>query len=164
MNIRRNVAEVFGKKWQASQLLTQPVEEIVPRTIYPAAVHGSVLGSGNLPELCETTKVIKADVVTGLCGPAQALHPPSIAVRPHRAPVIKWIAPTLASRTVGIGRDSRHHFGIEFVIQTKKIAIGPHVGAFVIHEDSDIANHAHRPLGAIASQGAPLLIEEELQD
>ena len=42
--------------------------------------------------------------------------------------------------------------------------MGPDVGAVVADEDGDIAEDADVALGAIASQGAPLLAEEELDN
>ena len=39
----------------------------------------------------------------------------------------------------------------------------PNIGAIVIHEDCDIADHANRPFGAILPQRAPLFIKGKLK-
>ena len=39
----------------------------------------------------------------------------------------------------------------------------PNLGAVVIHKYRDIANHANCTVGAVTPQGAPLLVESELQ-
>src|SRR5437762_14360770 len=115
MNIRRDVSEVFGKKWQATEFLFQPVEEIISGTVNPAAIDCGRLAGRNLPELGEPAKVVQTDVVAGLGGPAEALQPPTIAVGANRIPVVEGIAPALACGAEVIRRHAGDDFRQEIV-------------------------------------------------
>src|ERR1700690_1872918 len=127
-------------------------------------VNGGGFSGRNLPELRETAKMIKADEVTGLRGPTQSLHPPFVALRTHRIPVIKRISPALAGGAVCIRRHARNGFWIKVILQTEQLSICPHVGAVVIHKDGNISDHADGFSRAVETQGMPLLVEKELDD
>ena len=142
------MAEIFGKKWQPAQSVAKLVEKLVLGAVHPAAMNGGGLVGGNLPELFESPKVIEPDVVASLRGPAQAIDPPLVASRPDRIPVIERSAPALAGGAESVGRNAGDHFRLEIVLQAKKVAMRPHVGAVVGHEDRDIAHHADGALRA----------------
>src|SRR5262249_31705464 len=80
-------------------------------------------------------------------------------------PVVKRIAPTLAGGAEIVRRHARDNLWQEIVFpQPKQAAIGPDIGAVVIHEDGYVANDADVFLRAILADGAPLFPEEELND
>src|SRR5271167_1255488 len=105
-------------------------------------MNGGRLTGRNLPELREAAKMIKADEVTSLRGPAQPLHPPLVALRTHRIPVVKWISPALAGCAVCVGRHTGNRLRLEVVFQTKQFSICPYIGAVVVHEDGNVSDHA----------------------
>src|SRR4029077_2766432 len=163
MHRRRDVAEVFGEEGQSTQGLAQLEEQVVARAIDPAAIHGSWIGGGNLPELIEATEVIEAYVVAMLRGPAQALYPPLIAALLHDIPAIQRISPSLSGLAEKIGRNSSDHFGLQLAIQAKELGMSPDIGAVVVHKDGNIAHDADGALRTISTQCVPLLIECKLQ-
>src|SRR5258706_9407136 len=144
MNLRRNVAEIFCKKRQASKSLAQLVKQIVPRTIHPTPVYRSGIGRGNLPELVEPAEMVDPDVVAVPRCPPQPLDPPLIAFRLHHVPAVQRISPALPRLAEEIGRDSRNHIGLEIFIQPEQFAVHPHVGAVVVHKDRDVPHNANR--------------------
>ncbi len=52
------------------------IAQVLRVTVDPNAIYGRRIASWNLPELIEAAKVIEADVIAVLCGPAQPLDPP----------------------------------------------------------------------------------------
>ena len=159
----RDVAQVFGEKRQPAQRVTKLVEQLVLGTVHPAAIYRGRVVGGNLPELLEAAKVIEADVVASLGAPAQAVDPPVVAARPDRVPVIKRSAPALAGGAEGVRRHAGNCFGLEIVLaQAEEVAVRPHIGAVVGHEDGDISHHPDGTLRAVTPQGMPLLVKEEL--
>ena len=66
MHFRRDVAQVFGEKWQPAQHVAQLVEQLVLGTVHPAAIYRGRLAGGNLPELFEAAEVIETDVIASL--------------------------------------------------------------------------------------------------
>src|ERR1700730_18031414 len=158
VNFGRDVSEIFSEERQAAQSSANGVEEIVPGTIDPGWV-----GSLNLPELIEATKMIKPDVVAVARCPSQTLDPPFVARRFQLVPAVKRVAPALSRLAEKIWRNTRHPFRIQIRIQTEQFAVGPDVGAVVVDKDCYIADDANRAFGTIVAQGSPLLIKGELQ-
>src|SRR5258708_18113761 len=116
----------------------------------------------NLPELGKSAKMIEADVVKIVRGPAHAVDPPRISLLPHHVPAIERIAPALAVCTEKIRRHASYDLGIKVGVQTIQIGVGPDIGAVEIYEDCDVAHDANRTLRAIGSQRLPLFEEKEL--
>src|SRR5262249_20066161 len=98
--------EILGEKRQPAQFLAQFVEQLIARTIHPLAADGGRFTGRDFPELREAAKVIEADEVAGLRGPAQSLDPPLVTLSTHGVPVVQRIAPALAGRAVGVGRNA----------------------------------------------------------
>src|SRR4029077_158355 len=140
------------------------VEEFILGTIHPAAMNRRWLLSGNLPELLEAAEMIEANVIAGLCGPAQPTNPPVVASRAHGIPIVERIAPALAGRAESIRRHAGDHFGLKIVPETIKILVGPNIGAIVVDKNRDVSHYANRSLGTVQSQGMPLLPERKLDD
>src|SRR5206468_3795684 len=78
MNVRGDVAEILGKKWETAKSVAQMLEQVVLWTVDPATVLGGFVARGNLPELREAAKMVEADVVEIVRGPAHAVDPPGI--------------------------------------------------------------------------------------
>src|SRR5580698_673598 len=163
MDLGRNVTQIFRKERQAPECLAQLVEQVVSRTIHPAAIHRGRLGRRNFPELIEPAKMIEPDVVAGPRRPAQPLHPPLITMTFHHIPSVKRIPPTLTSLAEEIWRNTGDYFGFEILVQAKQFAVHPDVGAVVIDEDGNVAQNANRALRTIPPQRLPLLVEGKLQ-
>src|SRR5690348_7115543 len=100
----------------------------------------------DFPELRESPEMVETNVIASLCGPAQAIDPPVVAAGAHRVPVVKRIAPTLAGRAERIGRNTGDYFRLQIVLQSEQFAIGPHIGAVVVHKNRDVANYAYGAL------------------
>src|SRR6202049_3201811 len=163
VNFGRDVSEIFSEERQAAQSSANGVEEIVPGTIDPGTIDRGWVGSRNLPELIEATKMIKPDVVAVARCPSQTLDPPFVARRFQLVPAVQGVAPALSRPAEKSWRNTRHRFRIHILIQTEQLAVGPDVGAVVVDKDGYIANDANRAFGTIAAQGPPLLIKGELQ-
>src|SRR5438105_10171983 len=69
-HVRGDQPQVFGEKWQAAKLLAKLVEKFVARSVHPLTFDCRGLVGGDFPELGESAKVIQADKVAGLSGPA----------------------------------------------------------------------------------------------
>src|ERR1700731_3171194 len=163
MHSRRDVAQILREERQTSESLTQLVKQIVPRTIHPSAVNRSRIRSWNLPELVESSEMIKPYVVAIPRGPSQPLHPPVVASRLHHIPAIKRITPTLSGLAEKIRRNARDYLWFQSLVQLKQVRVRPHICAIVVHKDRDIADNTHRALRTIFSQRLPLLVESKLQ-
>src|SRR3984885_10657244 len=158
-----NVAQILREERQPAQGLAQFVKQVVARTIHPAPVDGRGIASRNLPKLIEAAKMVEPDVVAVLGRPAQALNPPLIASRLHHIPAVKGIAPTLSGLAEEIRRHAGNYVRLKVLIQTEYIAVGPYVGAVVIHKKRHVAHDTDLALGAITPQRLPLLVEGKLQ-
>ena len=135
-------AQVFSKEWKAAESFTKFVEQFVLGTVHPTSVYRGWLAGGDLPELLESAKVIETDVVASLRRPAQAVNPPIVASRFHGIPVVQRTAPALASCAECIWRNSGNRFGLEIVLQAKKVTVSPYVSAVIVHKDRDISHYA----------------------
>ena len=78
------------------------------------------LVGGDFPELGESAKVIQADKVAGLGGPAQALHPPFVTAGANGVPVVERIAPALTGGAEIVGRNAGDNFGQEVFLPQAK--------------------------------------------
>src|SRR5207248_7277848 len=58
-----DVAEIFGEERQSAEGFAEFHEEIIARSIDPAAIDCRWIAGGNFPELVESAEVIEADVV-----------------------------------------------------------------------------------------------------
>src|SRR4051794_4402219 len=88
MDVWRDVAEILGEKWETAKCIAQMLEQVVFWTIDPAAVLGGFVARGNLPELSKAAKMIEANVVEIVRGPAHAVDPPGITLRLHDIPAV----------------------------------------------------------------------------
>src|SRR5437868_2989890 len=164
VNVGRDVAEVFSEERKSAERIAHPIEQIIARAVDPAAIDGGEFVGWNFPELGEAAEMIEADVIASLGGPTQAFNPPVISMSPHRVPVVKWIAPALASGTERVGWNAGDDLGSEVGLEAIEFLVGPHIGAVEINEDGNIAHHADRFAGAVQANSAPLLPKEKLDD
>src|SRR5581483_1953389 len=96
MHLGCNETKVLGEEWQPAQSFAQLQKEVVARAVNPAAVYRRNIARGNFPELVEAAKMIEADVVAVVRGPAQALNPPLVAALFHHVPAVQRIPPALS--------------------------------------------------------------------
>src|SRR5712671_2144855 len=120
--------------------------------------------SGNFPVLLETAKVVETNVIDAFGGPAKALHPPVIAILLHHIPAVEWVAPALAGDTEIVWGDAADRCWIQVSVELEQVRIRPDIGAVIVEEDGDIADHANRTFGSVVAQRVPLLKKEELHD
>ena len=93
----------------------------------------------------------------------EATAPPRVPVALHARPSIERVAPALAGGAEVVGGHAcdgvRHAVGIEI----EQLAVLPHVGAVVGHEDGEVADEPDAARVHVASKGGPLPIEQPLQ-
>src|SRR5579872_101419 len=163
VNLGRDVSQIFRKEGQSAQRFADFQEKIVTRTINPAAIHGSSVTRGNLPELIESAKMVETDVIAILRRPAQPLNPPSVSTLLHDVPAVERISPPLAGLAEEVGRHASHDFRLKIFVQAEQFTVCPDVSAVMIYKDRNIAHDANRTIGAILTKSVPLLVEGELQ-
>ena len=93
---------------------------------------------------------------------ADAGDPPVEAAFLEGAPFVERIAPALAGGGEVIGRDAGDADGVELLVELEDFGVSPDIGAVVVDEDGDIAHDLDALFGAVGANGAPLLVEEEL--
>ena len=70
MHLGCNETKILGEERQPAQSFPQLQKQVVARAINPAAVYRGNFSRGNFPELVETAKVVEANVVAMVRGPA----------------------------------------------------------------------------------------------
>ena len=69
VHFRRDVAEVFGEKWEPPEGFPQFFKNIVLGAVYPSPIHCGGFAGRNLPGLLKPAEVVQADVIAIPRGP-----------------------------------------------------------------------------------------------
>src|SRR6478752_703935 len=109
MHLGCNETKILREERQPAQGFAQLQKEVVARALDPAAVYSGRIARGNFPELVEAAKMIEADVVAMVRGPAQALNPPLVAALFHHVPAIQGITPALSRLAEKVRGNAGHN-------------------------------------------------------
>jgi len=130
----------------------------------PLAVDGGFFIGGDGPVGLKAAEVVEAHHVIEGEGAADARDPPVEAALAELAPAVERVAPALAGGGEIIGRDAGDAEHVAVFVKLEEFGMGPDVGGVVVDEDGDVAEDADVALAAVGAKGAPLLVEEELDD
>src|SRR5215216_3067826 len=163
-DIRGDKAEIFDDERERPQSALHGIEDGAPWTRLPMAGRRSWRIGWYDPGCGERPEVVDAEHINLSQRGADAIDPPDIAGLGVALPVIDRISPELALRGEGVRRNAGDDSWASLPIQPEQVAVRPDIGAVVGNKDGQIADDGYAPLVCIATDLAPLAMEQELRE
>ena len=165
LHVGRDDAQVLRYDRQlVAQLAPERVQQLLPGTWHPLAVHGRVLACRDLPAGREAAEVVDADYVAHLQRLPDARDPPGESGPLVLAPSVKGVAPQLAGRGERIRRDPGGCLLMSLFVYLEKPGVRPCVDRIRCDEYGDVPYDPHAAAVGVFPEGGPLREEEVLVD
>ena len=155
-------AEVLGDDLRVLERAVHRVEEVGLRAVDPLALLRGLRLRGHRPVGGKRAEMVDAHGVEQLEARAEAVHPPAVAVRLHRLPVVERVAPLLAEFAEIIRRHARHVFRLAVLRKVEEVAVRPDVGAVARDVHRQVADDLDAALVRVLLDLFPLLEEHVL--